>query len=137
MKWKEELFKENDIENSVIEPMSGKKPWATVKTNLPKSAPNADLTTFLNGSLNCILGADLNKTHTNLPECEKRAMNELIKLQKSRQICIKPNDKTGGCSVLNTTDYVNSLETLLSAKHTDSDGFDHPYFQKLDPNIAA
>lgn len=137
MKWKEELFKENDIDNSVIEPMSGKKPWTTVKTNLPKTTPNADLTTFLNGSLNCILGADLNKTHTNLPECEVRAMNELIRLQKSRQICIKPNDKTGGCSVLNTTDYVNSLESLLSAKHTDSDGFDHPYFQQLEPNMAA
>ena len=52
MKWKEELFKENDIEHSVIELMSGKKPLTTVNTSLQKATPNADLNTFLNGSLN-------------------------------------------------------------------------------------
>ena len=59
-------------------------------------------------------------------------MNELNKLQKSRVITIKPNDKTGGCSVLNTSDYIDSMEILLKAKHTDANGQEHPYFQELD-----
>ena len=51
-----------------------KKPWKPVKTNLPDSAPSPELNTFLNGSLACVLGSDLNKVHTNLPVNEDRAM---------------------------------------------------------------
>ena len=53
-----------------------------------------------------------------------------------RIITIKPNDKTGGVSVLNTTDYIKSMDTLLQSKFTDSDGIDHPYFEPLEPNQA-
>ena len=134
MKWTETLFKEDDLENDSS--VYKKKPWRPSKTNLPKTAPSADLSTFLSGSLTCVLGSDLNKIHTNLPENEKRAMNEIVHLQKERIITLKPNDKTGGVSVLNTEDYIKSMDYLLHAKHTDSDGVDHPYFHRLDPNQA-
>ena len=51
MRWRENLHKEDDMEKTLIEPTQGKKPWHKVKTSFPKSAPSADLNTFLNGSL--------------------------------------------------------------------------------------
>ena len=131
MKWRESLYTDDDIDSSEVMSKSVKEPWRKAKTNLPKSAPPADLNTFLNGTLNCVLGSDLNKVQTNLPESERRAMNELIELQKTRVLTLKPHDKCGGTAVLNTKDYIKSMELILDAKFTDSDGFDHPYFQKL------
>ena len=136
MRWRETLYKEDDIDNSASEPLPAKQPWHKAKFSFPRAAPSTDLNTFINGSLACVLGSDLNKIHTNLPESERRALNELNKLQKSRQITIKPNDKTGGCSVLNTSDYIESMEILLKAKHTDANGQEHPYFQELEANMA-
>ena len=137
MEWTEVLSNPDSPDCSSQEPAVKKEtPWKPVKTSLPKSAPSADLNTFLNGSLNCVLGSDLNRVQPNLPENERRALNELVELQKSRQITIKPNDKTGGASIMNTEDYIKSMENILDAKFVDSDGVEHPYFQKLDPYQA-
>lgn len=134
MKWKEALFKEDDLDNDLTDVAVFKnEPWRPARTNLPKSATPADLSTFLNGSLACVLGSDLNKIHTNINDREKRALDELVHLQKERVITLKPNDKTGGTAILNTKDYISSMEMLLQSKHTDSDGNEHSYFQKLDP----
>ena len=137
MKWREHLYKDDDIDSSVVMSNYSKEPWRKAKLNLPNSAPPADLNTFLNGSLNCVLGSDLNKVQSNLPESEKRAMNELIQLQKSRVITLKPHDKCGGTAVLNTSDYIKSMDLILDSKFIDSDGVEHPYFQKLDHNQAS
>ncbi len=103
MKWGEVLHKNNDIQDDPRDVQTfQKKPWRPLKTNLPKTANSEDLTTFLNGSLACVLGSDLNKIHTNLPEKERRALKELTDLQKERVITCKPHDKTGGTAVLNT-----------------------------------
>ena len=134
MKWTEVLTKTDvqDNDSAIEEPSKPRGPWNKTKTSLPKNAPSEELNTFLNGSKACVLGSDLNKVRSNLPENEKRAMHELIELQKSRQITIKPNDKTGGVSIMNTDDYVKSMENLLNSKFIDEDGNEHPYFQKLD-----
>ena len=137
MKWGEVLHKNDDIQDDPTDVQTfQKKPWRPLKTNLPKTANSEDLTTFLNGSLACVLGSDLNKIHTNLPEKERRALKELTDLQKERVITCKPHDKTGGTAVLNTGDYINSMETLLTSKFSNPDGSEQPYFQKLDPNQA-
>ena len=63
MKWKEAKYKEDDNNKHPSESMSYKKePWRKSKTNLPLSAPSADLSTMLNGSLACVLGSYLNIT---------------------------------------------------------------------------
>lgn len=132
MKWKEAKYKEDDNNKHPSESMSYKKePWRKSKTNLPLSAPSADLSTMLNGSLACVLGSDLNKIQTNLPVNEKRALDKLVLLQKERHITLKPTDKTGGVAVFNTDDYIKGMESLLHTKFTDSDGIDHPFFQPL------
>ena len=132
-KFQEHLYKNNpDMESETFI----KKPWKPVKTNLPDSAPSPELNTFLNGSLACVLGSDLNKVHTNLPVNEHRAMEQLINLQKERKITIKPCDKTGGTAILNTTDYTESMHRILNATTKDEHGIEQRYFQQLDPNEA-
>ena len=139
MQWKEKLTKldEPDQPNTTDDPKTKfSQPWIAAKTTFPPTAPSTDLSTFLNGSLACVLSSDLNKAQTNLPQSEKIAMKQLIDLQKSREITIKPNDKTGGTSILNTEDYIKSMHGILDAKFMDGDGHEHPYFQKLDPYQA-
>ena len=135
MIWKERIFTDNDLEEEVLNSFIS-APWKPIKTNLPNKGPSSDLKTFLNGSLSCVLGSTLNRIHTNLPENERRAMFELIKLQKSRVITIKPNDKNGGTSILRTCDYIGNLEHLLNSKHIDKNGFEHNYFAKLEHYTA-
>ena len=43
----------------------------------------------------------------------------------------------GGTAVLNTSDYIKSMDLILDSKFIDSDGVEHPYFQKLDENQAS
>ena len=44
-------------------------------------------------------------------------------------ITIKPNDKTGGCSILNTTDYIKALELLLYDTYLDENSNRKPYYE--------
>ena len=111
-------------------------PWKPVKTNLPDKAPSPDLKTFINGSLNCVLGSDLNRVHSNITPGQARARDQLIKWQRDREVTIKATDKTGGICILNTEDYVDSMEKILNAKFVDKDGSELDYFQKLDPAEA-
>ena len=135
MAWTEEFYKTDP--DFVPDKTYVKKPWKPVSTNLPTNAAAPELNTFINGSLNCVLGSDLNKIHVNLPEREQRAMKQLISLQKDRKIVIKACDKTGGSAVMNTCDYVDSMNTILNATHKDPDGTEHKYFEQLDPNVAS
>ena len=44
--------------------------------------------------------------HSNLSKEQEDAIRTLKEEQRARHITIKPNDKNGGCSVMNTSDYV-------------------------------
>ena len=92
--------------------------------------------TFVNGSLACVLGSDLNKVHTNITPGQARARDQLQEWQARREITIKPSDKTGGICIMNTDDYINSMESILKAKFTDKDGTKLEYFQQLEPAEA-
>ena len=139
MRWMEYFGDNNDTGASDTE--SGEEeegrapraPWQKTKTNLPKTAPPAPLRTFLNAYRSDILGSQLNKINTNLNSEEQTALDELADLQKQRLITIKPCDKTGGVAIINTTDYINSLEKQLAATFTDENGVKSEYFEKLDP----
>ena len=133
MKWTEYFYDQKDT-NFQQDPSSSFKalPWKPVRTNLPDSAPSPDLKTFVNGSLACVLGSDLNKTHTNISPGQARARDQLIQWQKDREVTIKPSDKTGGICVLNTDEYVASMESILNLKFMDKDGSELEYFRKLD-----
>ena len=109
-----------------------KVPWKPTNIRQPQGTPTADLTTFLNGSLSCVLGSDLKKTHRNLPVNERAAMDKLVSLQKSRVITIKPMDKMGGVAILNTPEYISGMEQLLKAEFKDENGTNHLYFRTLE-----
>ena len=79
--------------------------FKTVKHNLPKSAPPKALQTFLDSVHDDILHTPLNKVSPNLAKEEREAMEVLIKAQRERFVTLKPNDKSGGCSILNLPDY--------------------------------
>ena len=54
---------------------------------------------------------------------------ELKKEQDKRKIVIKPNDKMGGQSVMNTKDYVEKVEGMLNATFQDENGEEKRYYE--------
>ena len=135
MRWREFFFEDEDDEPKVDTFV--KMPWHPVKTNLPSKPASSDLNTFIKGTLACVLGSNLNTCHRNLTKDEIGAMNSLIELQKKRVITLKPNDKMGGVSVMNTDDYIEEMLHMLNAVHTDKDGRNHPYFERLNQRQAV
>ena len=135
MNWMDKINKESSVEGELDRSTSDnfiKVPWKPTSIKQPEGTPTTDLTTFLNGSLSCILGSDLKKTHRNLPENERDAMDKLVKLQKNRTITIKPMDKMGGVAILNTNEYISGMEQILKAKFRDENGTNHLYFRTLE-----
>ena len=57
------------------------------------------------------------------------ALKELKKEQDKRKIVIKPNDKMGGQSVMNTKDYVEKVEGMLNATFQDENGEERRYYE--------
>ena len=57
-----------------------------------------------------ITGTKFNKAPKNISKEEEKALEELIELQKTRQIIIKPVDKGGGIMVTDFEDYVKACQ---------------------------
>ena len=99
------------------------------KTNLPKNhrAPEA-LRNYL-GAVKSELMDPLNrnKVNSNIPPEERKALKELIQLQKTRQITVKPCDKGAGIIVLDFHNYLKSCYDHLKSKQNGV-----LYYEKVD-----
>ena len=67
---------------------------------------------------------------TNIPEEEKEALFNLIKLQKDRVIVIKPCEKGAGIIILDFVEYMQSATEHLEAKTKTGE----KYYQKVNEN---
>ena len=103
------------------------------KTNLSKSKPSKGISQFLVSTEEAMMSAPLKPHHSNLPEDELKAIKELALLQKQRKITIKPNDKDGGQSVMDTPDYIEKMEKHLNAMVIDEQGLEQKYYEPSGP----
>ena len=62
------------------------------------------------------------RNHPNLTEEEWEAIGSLKEEQSSKQIIVKPNDKTGGCSILDYDSYVDAMKVKLCEQDTNARG---------------
>ena len=105
------------------------------KTNFPptegvnKYVPSSGVKEFLSSTHDALVSAPLKPFSPNLPEDELVALKELRKEQQKRNIVIKPNDKMGGQSIMNTSDYVRKVDTMLNDTYTDENGEEKRYYQ--------
>ena len=72
----------------------------------------------------------MKQAHPNLSEEEQGAIQELVALQGSGNIVIKPNDKSGGWSIMDLKDYKEACNAQLSATYFDEDGIEQPYYRE-------
>ena len=103
------------------------------KTNLPKSKPSKGIKKFLATTEEAMMSVPLKPHHSNLPEADLEALKELNLLQKQRKITIKPNDKDGGQSIMDTPDYIEKMEKHLSATVIDKNGIEKKYYEHSGP----
>ena len=127
VRWAEHWSGQDDIKNR--ESSGQSNVFRQEKTNYPKAPPSVHLRTFLENIKDDILYAPLNKVHQNLTKEQESAITTLKQEQKSRNICIKPNDKNGGCSVMNTNDYIKQCEAMLYATYKDDKGEEQTYYR--------
>ena len=111
-----------------------KKIFKTNKSNLPKNykSPEA-LKTYL-GSIKSEIMDHKNRNNIpcNLPHDEILALKELIHLQKTKVIVIKPCDKGAGMIILDYPMYMRACyEHLMSEKNMD-DGVSKQYYSRVD-----
>ena len=76
--------------------------------------------------------ANRNIARPNLPAVEKRALEVLINLQKTKQIVIKPCDKGAGIIILDYEEYVRACKSHLESKQTQPDGSLRSYYRTAD-----
>ena len=112
MVWKEYWFGK-ETEETYVPPIFKKK-----KNNFPKNhrAPKGLLDYLAAVKSDIVDPKNRNKVKSNLPEDEKEALRELVKLQKERKITIKPCDKGAGIIILNFEDYLKAAMKHLEAK---------------------
>ena len=97
----------------ILHPYSKRK-----KHNFPRNhrAPKS-LSDFLAAVKSDIVDPkNRNKVESNIPDDEKEALKELIRLQRERKITIKPCDKGAGIIILNFDDYLKAAIKHLEAK---------------------
>ena len=105
------------------------------KSNFPpttgqnKYVPSRGVKGFITSTHDAIVSAPLKPYHSNLPVDQVAALKELKKQQDQRKIVIKPNDKMGGQSVMNTEDYVKKVEEMLSATFVDENNEEQRYYK--------
>ena len=105
------------------------------KTNFPptvgenKYLPSRGVKEFITATHDAIVAAPLKPFHSNIPDDQMLALKELKKEQDKRRIVIKPNDKMGGQSVMNTADYVQKVEGMLRATFVDEGGEQRHYYK--------
>ena len=104
------------------------------KTNLPKNYTTPkELKTFLGAIKSEILDPrNRNNVKCNLPVKEIAALKELIRLQRERQIMIKPCDKGAGILILYFVVYMKACYEHLLAKHTNKNGEEIKYYEQVD-----
>ena len=61
-------------------------------------------------------------------------METLIQGQRERIITVKPNDKSGGCSILNLSDYVDACHSQLYSTFADEHGQPQQYYRDHVPD---
>ena len=100
------------------------------KFNFPKnySVPEG-LKTFLGSVKSELLDPrNRNACKSNLPPEEIQALKELIKLQRERQIIIKPCDKGAGIIMLNFSDYMKACYEHLNSEQILENGESRKYY---------
>jgi len=105
------------------------------KNNFPpatgdnKYVPTRGVKEFIAATHDTIVSAPLKPFYPNLPDDEAAAVKSLKKEQQERRIIIKPNDKMGGQSVMNTEDYVNKVKKMLNETFVDQNGDEQKYYE--------
>ena len=104
--------------------------FKTKKHNFPRGHKSpAGIKTFLGSVKSEIMDPqNRNQTKSNLPSEELKALKELIRLQRERQISIKPNDKGAGIMILNFDEYLEVCNEHLASKQDTK-----PFYSKVDP----
>ena len=126
VRWKE--FWHGKVEGEAT--AGPKKIFKRVKSNLPPYPPPRHLRTFLQAACDDVFLAPLNSMHPNLPAEEVEAMQELRDAQKRGEYKILPNDKSGGVTVVDLSDYKLVVEEQLAATYTGEDGLPQPYYRR-------
>ena len=72
------------------------------------------------------------KVNLNLSTEENKAISELIKLQKDKQIVVKPCDKGAGIMILNFNDYIQACSNHLNSELIVSGGNVLKYYSPVD-----
>ena len=85
---------------------------------------------FLESVHDDVLHSPLNKISPNLTRQHQEAIDQLVSAQRRREITIKPNDKCGGCSLLNFDDYLEACHSHLYATFPDNQGQQLPYYRQ-------
>ena len=85
------------------------------KFNMP-TGTSKGLSNFLISTRSELTGTKFNKAPKNISKGEEKALEELIELQKKKQIIIKPVDKGGGIMITNYGDYVEACQKELASK---------------------
>ena len=127
MIWKE-YFHEKEEKVDKVESI-----FKTRKTNMPKKhkTPNG-LKNFLASVKSEIMDPkNRHKVKSNISENEKEAIKTLIKLQRNREIIIKPCDKGGGIIILDFKEYEKSCDEHLNSKNSNGE----PYYEEVYPSL--
>ena len=103
--------------------------FKVTKVNYPKSQPSNHVKRFYENISEDILYSPLNTFYPNLTKDQEQGIETLISKQRTRDITIKPNDKNGGVSVLNTSDYIEACESMLFATYKDLEGSNQTYYR--------
>ena len=73
-----------------------------------------------------------NKYKCNISDSELQALKELITLQRTGQIVMKPCDKGAGLIILNHTDYVKACMDHLNSELTNQDGSSSRFYIRVE-----
>ena len=107
--------------------------FKNIKTTVPKSPQPRHLQTFLDAVHDDILLAPLNKISPNISSEHKASVDLLVSAQRRREVTLKPNDKSGGCSLLNVPDYISTCHEHLYSTFKDENGQEQPYYRQKVP----
>ena len=136
MIWREFWFGQEKDEDKVV---IAKQIFKKRKYNYPrKHKTPLGLKNFINAIQSEIFDPkNRNKVESNLANDEISALKELINLQRSRKIVIKPCDKGAGIIVLNFNDYMKACTDHLNAKVEVPGEPDKYYYEEIDPKSVA
>ena len=131
MLWKEFWYEHEESGNRKLPLFKSKK------TNYPRNHKTPqELKNYLAAVKSELLDPkNRKKCKPNLPKEELKALLELIKLQKERQIVIKPCDKGAGIFIMDFKDYISSCVEHLQSKTESGEAY-YSRAQEKDLNEA-